>query len=138
MTDSNVSRREFIKTTATGSAVGTVAGLLSAPARARAVGANERIRVGVIGPGRRGFGTHVKTLAKIRKLGAKIDMVAVSDVYTVHRDQAIDYIKRETDVTPKTYPDYRDMLADDAVDAVCIATPDHWHARQTIDALTAG
>jgi predicted dehydrogenase len=65
--------------------------LLTAPARA--VGANERLRVGIIGLGRRGFGTHVKTLAKLRKLGTNIDMVAVSDVYTVHRDQAVEYIK---------------------------------------------
>lgn len=137
MTDSSVSRRDFMKTSATGTAaVGAATSLLTAPARA--TGANDRLRIGIIGPGRRGFGTHVKTLAKLRKLGTNIDMVAVSDVYTVHRDQAVDYIKKETSVTPKTYPDYRDMLADDSIDAVCIATPDHWHAKQTIDALAAG
>jgi len=39
---------------------------------------------------------------------------------------------------PKVFNDYRDLLADKDIDAVCIATPDHWHALQTIDALAAG
>lgn len=137
MTDSNVSRRNFIKKTATASAVGAAASL-APPSPASAANAAERIRIGVIGPGRRGFGTHVKTLAKLRKQGANIDMTAVNDVYTVHRDRAIDYIKNETGVAPKKYADYREMLADDDIDAVCIATPDHWHAKQAIDALAAG
>jgi predicted dehydrogenase len=138
MIDPSVSRRDFMKTSATRSAVGAAAGLLTVTATASNGGANDRIRIGIIGPGRRGFGTHVKTLAKLRELGAKIDMVAVNDVYTVHRDQAVDYIKTETGVTAKTYRDYRELLADDSIDAVCIATPDHWHARQTIDALAIG
>ncbi|MEO2008448.1 MAG: Gfo/Idh/MocA family oxidoreductase, partial [Pirellulaceae bacterium] len=138
MIDSSVSRRDFIKSTATSSAVGAAGGLLSASASAHVAGANERLRIGIIGPGRRGFGTHVKTLAKLRNLGTKIDMVAVNDVYTVHRDQAVDFIKKETGIIPKTYRDYRELLADDSIDAVCIATPDHWHAKQTIDALAAG
>lgn len=40
--------------------------------------------------------------------------------------------------TPKTYDDYKEMLADKDVDAVCIGTPDHWHARRAIDAMKAG
>ncbi len=130
----NVSRRDFIKTTATGAAA---PGILRAPATARPKGANERLRIGVIGTGRRGFGTHVKTLVKLRKLGHNIDIVAINDVYTVHRDQAVGYIKAETGVTPETYDDYREMLLRGKLDAVCIATPDHWHAKQTIDSLDA-
>ncbi|MCA9027972.1 MAG: Gfo/Idh/MocA family oxidoreductase [Planctomycetaceae bacterium] len=60
------------------------------------------------------------------------------DVYTVHRDVAVDYIKQHTGHDKKTYGDYRDMLADESIDAVCIATPDHWHVKQTLDALAAG
>lgn len=134
MSEHGWTRREFMKTTGAGAG----ATLLAATASAQVQGTRERLRIGVIGPGRRGFGTHVKTLVKLRSLGRKLDIVAISDVYTVHRDQAVNYIKTETGVTPKTYADYRDMLADGEIDAVCIATPDHWHAKMTIDALQAG
>lgn len=129
-----VSRRGFIQTSA---AVGA-AGVLAAPAVVRAKGANERLRIGFIGPGRRGFGTHVLSLSKLHKLGRKIDLVAVNDVYTVHRDRAVHFIKKQTGTEPETFDDYRDMLQRADIDAVCIATPDHWHAKQTIDALQAG
>ena len=131
-TDSN--RRGFIKTGAGAAA----AGLTSAAAARAADGAAGRLRIGIVGPGRRGFGTHLKSLAKLRRLGRKLDIVAVNDVYTVHRDRAVDFIKSKTGVTPKTFADYREMIDGDHVDAVCIATPDHWHAKQTRDALEAG
>lgn len=135
MAEHDVSRRNFIKTAAVGAAA---AGVIAAPAPARALGANERIRIGFIGPGGRGFGAHVKTLARLHKEGVKVDLVAVSEVYKKQEEQVCDYIKKETGLEPKRYEDYRDMLADGAVDAVCIGTPDHWHARQTIDAMKAG
>ncbi|MCA9175739.1 MAG: Gfo/Idh/MocA family oxidoreductase [Planctomycetales bacterium] len=135
---SEVSRRSFVQTTAAGAAMGAAAMAVPAAQTACAAAANDRLRIGVIGPGRRGFGTHVKTLAKLRKLGVAVDMVAVNDVYAVHRDRAVDYIKKETGVDAKTYGDYREMLADDSIDAVCIGTPDHWHAKQAIDAMAAG
>jgi predicted dehydrogenase len=132
---SEVSRRQFLASTVAAGAVGAA---LAAPGWARARNANERIRIGFIGPGRRGFSAHVRTLAKLRKEGAPIDLVAVNDVYQVNQDRAVDYIATETGAKPTVYRDYRDLLADGAVDAVCIGTPDHWHARQTIDALDAG
>jgi predicted dehydrogenase len=92
----------------------------------------------MIGPGGRGFGAHIRTLSKLRSDGANIDMVAVSDVYSKNRDRAADFIEKQTGVAPRKYEDYRDMLADKDVDAVCIATPDHWHARQSIDTMRAG
>lgn len=134
MAEHGLTRRDFIKTTG----AGATATILTASASAQAQGSNDRLRIGVIGPGRRGFGTHVKTLVKLRHLGRNIDIVGISDVYTVHRDQAVEYIKTETEVVPKTFGDYRELLADGDIDAVCIAAPDHWHARMTIDALEAG
>jgi predicted dehydrogenase len=130
-----VSRRNFIRSTAVGVAIGhAVAQTQAAPSAA----ANSQLRVGFIGPGRRGFGAHLPSLAKLRKLGSPIDLVAVCDVYSVHRDRAANFIQAETGTAPKTYVDYREMLSDAKLDAVCIGTPDHWHARQTIDALAAG
>jgi len=129
-----VKRRDFLKSSGTSA----VAGLAAATARARAAGANQRIRIGFIGPGGRGFGTHVKTLSQLKRDGANIDLVAAADVYSVHRDQTADYVKQQNGSTVATYVDYRDMLASETLDAVTIATPDHWHAKQTIDAMKAG
>ncbi len=138
MPDEPVSRRSFLGSTAATATAGAAVGhVSSAASAARAANANQRLRIGFIGPGRRGFAAHVKSLTALRKQGAKIDLVAVNDVYAVHRDRAASYIKTETGVAPTIYASYRDMLQDDRVDAVCIATPDHWHARQTIDALNA-
>jgi predicted dehydrogenase len=139
MEPSHATRRDFLKTTAVGAAAATAASaVFSAPAPAWALDANERIRIGFIGPGGRGFGAHVETLTKLRKDGANIDLVAVCDVYKNHVDRAATYIEKEAGGSCKKYEDYNDLLADKNVDAVCIATPDHWHARQTIDAMKAG
>lgn len=112
--------------------------VLGAPGAARAVGANDRLRIGVIGVGIRGFDAHVRILAALAKQGGNLDVVAVNDVYEVHRQRAKAYLAEHTGVTPTLHGDYREMLAQEKLDAVCIATPDHWHAKQTIDALAAG
>ncbi|HEX3656666.1 MAG TPA: Gfo/Idh/MocA family oxidoreductase [Pirellulales bacterium] len=136
MSEDSLSRRTFIRSTAGGVAAScAVAQTLAAP-QPRA--ANERLRIGFIGPGRRGFAAHVKPMVELRKLDQPIDLVAVCDVYSVHRDRAANFIQSETGTAPKTYVDYREMLADAKLDGVCIGTPDHWHAKQSIDALAAG
>ncbi len=133
--DGDVSRRRFVQVASAGTAASVV---LGAPRSARAIGANGRLRVGMIGPGRRGYGAHVRILADLATSGDKLDVVAVNDVYEVHRERAKEYLVKHTGVTPTLYRDYRDMLAREKLDAVCIASPDHWHARQTLDALAAG
>lgn len=133
----NVNRRQFLQTSGTAAvAASAVAGMMTAPARA--AGANDKIRIGFIGPGGRGFGAHVKTLSKLQKDGANIEMTAVNDVYSVQMDEVAAYIKEQNGNTPTKYEDYKDLLADKNIDAVCIGTPDHWHAKQTIDAFKAG
>ena len=129
-----LSRRNFLGA-ASGIAASAVA---SSQSHAAAAGSGDRLRIGFIGPGRRGFAAHVKTLARLRREGAAVDLVAVNDVYSVHRDRAADYIASETGARPDLYGDYREMLADGKLDAVFIGTPDHWHAKQSIDALDAG
>jgi predicted dehydrogenase len=138
MSEASVSRRTFIQTSAAVAAAGQLAGqAFAAPAPSKALGANDRIRIGFIGVGGRGS-NHVSSLTKIKKGGANIDLVAVSDVYSRHQDRAAETIRNDTDFDCEKFEDYRDMLAGDKVDAVCIGTPDHWHAKQTIDALKAG
>ena len=65
-------------------------------------------------------------------------MVAVCDVYNQHREKAATYIEKETGHKPKQYVDYLEMIEKSNLDAVCIGTPDHWHAKQAIDSLESG
>lgn len=132
-----VNRRDFIKTTGTAAAVAAGANLYSTVS-ARAAGANEKIRIGFIGPGGRGFAAHVKTLAQLKNEGANIELTAVAEVYSEQLNMVADYIQKENGNTPAKYVDYVEMLAKEDLDAVCIGTPDHWHAKQIIDCLKAG
>ncbi len=133
----DVSRRDFLNASTVAAAAGVAAGT-STSSRASAADANSRIRIGFIGPGGQGFGSHVKNLAKLRADGAAVELVAVCDVYKNQSDMVATFIKEQTGRAPKQYADYKDLLADKEIDAVSIATPDHWHHRQIVDALKAG
>ncbi len=123
----NKTRRKFI-TDSTRGALG--AGLtLSAASWNHVLGANERVRLGVIGTGLRGG----DVMSHFQKQ-AGVEVVALSDCYDVHLKQALE----KTAGKAKTYTDYRQLLDSKDVDAVLIATPDHWHARMAIDAVQAG
>lgn len=135
----DVSRRNFLKTTTTAAlAAGAAAGVSTAARRARGADGNSKIRIGFVGPGGRGFGAHVRRLTKLAAEGQPIELAAVCDVYNEHRDRAAAHIQKHLGRAPEKYADYRDMYAKANLDAVCIATPDHWHAKQAIDALEAG
>ncbi|MGI9474003.1 MAG: Gfo/Idh/MocA family protein [Rubripirellula sp.] len=131
------SRRDFIKKSA--STVGAVAAVTAATTEvAKAAPATSKLRIGFIGPGGRGFGAHVKRLTKLQVEGEPIELVAVCDVYSEHRDRAANHIEKETGKAPSKHEDYLEMFAKADLDAVCIGTPDHWHAKQAIDSLNAG
>ena len=91
---------------------------------------DDPVRVGHIGTGTRGWslirGTGKSESAKV---------VAVCDVYKPHVERGVE-AARNDDV--KTYVDYRDLLADENIEAVVIATPDHWHEQMVLDAVAAG
>lgn len=131
------SRRAFIKETACTVGALTAAAHVTQTQAAPAKDANSKIRIGFVGPGGRGFGAHVKRLTKLQTEGEPIELVAVCDVFNEHRDRAAKHIEKQTGVAPTKYEDYREMYAKEKLDAVCIGTPDHWHAKQTIDALNA-
>jgi predicted dehydrogenase len=129
----HVSRRSFIQTSSTVAALAIPA--LSAAARAASP--NERLRIGFIGLGVRN-NNHLTSAIKLQNDTGKIEIAAVCDVFNRYRDQAVKTVTDGVKHAPKAVADYRDLLADKNIDAVCIATPDHWHARQTLDALAAG
>lgn len=125
MKESGTSRREFMRKTTT---VG--AGLtLTAAGWNSVLGANDRIRLGVIGTGNRGQ----DVMSAFQKL-PDIEVVALSDAYDKYMNEALE----KTGGKAKTYADYEQLLASKDVDAVLIATPDPWHARMAIDACEAG
>jgi predicted dehydrogenase len=114
------SRRRFI---------GTVAGGLAAAASpGRVLGANERIRLGVIGPGARGMELVQDALAC-----AHTEVAAFADVYTRRLEEA-----RRVVPSAKTFLDYRYLLEDQTIDAVIIATPQHLHCEHFVASLEAG
>lgn len=132
MTD--VSRRKFIQASST-----IAAGAVSVRAKAAtAANKNAKMRVGFIGVGSRGFGAHVKSLSKLAAEGQPIELVAVCDVFDEKRDQAVAHIKKVTGVEAEKFVDFREMFEKANLDAVSIATPDHWHAKQATAALEAG
>ena len=89
--------------------------------------ANDRIGVGVIGPGRQGS----DLMKQFPREGA--ELVAFADCYSARLDRALERFPQA-----KTYHHYRDLLQDPNVDAVIVATPDHWHALNTVHACEAG
>jgi len=132
------SRRRFLQSSAITAGLATGLGTSSASANAQTNAANDKIRVGFIGTGGRGFGAHVTRMTDHQVNGEPVELVAVCDVFNENRDKAATHIKKKTGNEVQTYEDYRDMFAKANLDAVCIGTPDHWHAKQAIDALNHG
>jgi predicted dehydrogenase len=121
-------RREFLYGAAAAAAGGALLTVLSDRAR----GANERLGVGFIGTGGRA-GSHMGMVKHLKEQQSyPVDLVAFCDAYRPRMERAA---KAHGG---KAYMDYRELLADPKVDVVCIATPDHIHAPQAIDAVRAG
>jgi predicted dehydrogenase len=118
MSEPNIARRNFLRGTAA----------LSAAAYSRVLGANDRIHLGVIGPGDRGR----YDMSQFQE-DSTVDVVAVCDIYGEHIDQALQKAPKA-----RGFNDHRKLLEIKEIDAVLIATPDHWHAATAIDALNAG
>ena len=105
-----------------------IASGLTALASTKVLGANDRLRVGVIGAGGR-----MRNLLDSADKAGSYQIVAVSDVYGPHRDEVLE----RSNGLATTHLDYHEVLAKD-IDAVLIASPDHWHVRMAADALAAG
>ena len=101
---------------------------MSAASYMRVMGANDRIQLGLIGCGDRG--EYVMTVFQGSK---QVDVAAVCDIYGAKIDKV-----QQKAVGAKGFSDHRKLLETKTVDAVLIATPDHWHSTCAIDALNAG
>lgn len=90
------------------------------------------VNLGVIGSG--GRGTFVMT---VFQKNPDVRVRAICDVYEPNLENAIS-VAAKAGPAPQAYRNYRQLLEDKPVDAVLIATPEHWHARMVLDALAAG
>lgn len=139
-------RRKFIATSAATVAGISVGGkVMGAPFIAKKRNVNDTIRMGFIGVGNRG--SQLLTLFNDNK---DVEVAAICDVYAPYKERNRSKVSQrylESGKVPKMgdnlgnykqYEDFRKLLEQRDLDAVCIATPDHWHAIQTIQAMDAG
>src|SRR5580692_3703396 len=104
------------------------AAALTAASYSRVLGANDTIQLGVIGPGDRG--TYV--MSRFQQ-NSSVHVAALCDIYSEHIDRA-----KQKAPDAKSFSDHRKLLEEKGLDAILIATPDHWHATCAIDALNSG
>jgi predicted dehydrogenase len=116
-------RRDFMSRAGVGLA------MAAASSRNKVLGANDKIRLGVIGPGGRGRGV----MSHFQKF-PEVEIVALCEIYDEHMRKAQSLVGGGA----REYLDYRGLLDQKDIQAVLIATPDHWHAQMAIDACEAG
>jgi predicted dehydrogenase len=121
MTANTIKRRQFIKQAAATAAVATLPS-------SHVLGANDRVRLGIIGPGARGQEL-MKEFLKVENA----EFVAAADVYTRRHDEV-----KKLAPNIQTFTDYRRLLDLKDVDAVIVATPLHCHTVHFLAALSAG
>jgi predicted dehydrogenase len=119
-------RRKFIKRLAEGAAVVSATSAFSAE---RVLGANDRVNVALIGCGGRGL-----AVARLMRGVPNVEFLAVCDVYDTNAAKGKEWAGTQA----KSFRDFRRVLELKEVDAVLIATPDHWHAIPTVLACQAG
>lgn len=129
-------RREFLKKTALGVTALSIGGLLpgfSAKSYRNISGANERVHIGVVGVNSRG-----SALASNFASQKNSRVIYISDVDTRAAEKCIASISKIEGNSPKAAPDFRKALEDKNMDAIVVATPDHWHAPAALMAMKAG
>ena len=126
-----ITRRSFLNRS-----LGTVAAAVAFPylVPASAFGANERLTVAVIGTGGRG-----RHLARQFSKLSEVRVVAACDLDTRELQKCVDETNKQYgDKACQSYADFREIMARKDIDAVTVATPDHWHALVSIAAARAG
>ena len=130
-------RRNFIiKATAGAAGIGLTSQLnaMSAKSYSKIIGANDRIRVALQGLGRR-FPAYKDAIADKNN---NIELTYLCDVMKSQRERAAAMFAEVTSDKPKLENDIRKVINDKKVDAIFMATPDHWHAPGACMAMQAG
>jgi len=121
-------RRQFAKATAAAAVAASLPATSAASTR-RVLGSNDTVRVGFVGVGNRG-----SQLMEAFAEHKDCQFVAAADVYEPYLDRAKETYGEDLDVVK----DYKALLDRDDIDVIAIASPDHWHAIQAINAMAAG
>lgn len=125
------SRRQFLKTASAGAALA-----FTATSYAKIVGANERISLGLIGCGGRGYDAHMKGVHPYDK-EQNVVFTAVSDPWRQRRERAAARAQEWYGRPARQFVSYKDIVALDDIDAVMIASPDHLHCLHLEAAIKA-
>jgi predicted dehydrogenase len=129
---SELNRRDFLSGGATGSAA--ILGAVSALARPeRILGANNRVRVAICGVHGRG-NDHLENYAKL----PNVQIAALCDIDDTVLAKRTAEMEKMGLPKPATFTDIRKLLEDKSIDAISIATPNHWHSLMAIWACQAG
>src|ERR1044071_3562715 len=127
--DSDVTRRDFLKTAATTASATAFTGITFLTRPERVFGANDRVRVAVCGLKSRGK-EHLDAFSRV----PNVEIAALCDV----DDTVLNKRRGEVAGSPRAFADVRRLLEDQSIDAISIATPNHWHALMAIWACQAG
>jgi len=125
MCASRASRRDFIKVTGAGVASAALATTTSG--YSRILGANDRVRVAICGVRGRG-NDHIHGYSRV----PNTEIAALCDVDENVMNQRLGEIEKRGLPRPKSFVDVRKLLEDKEIDAISIATPNHWHSLMAI------
>ncbi len=124
-------RRSFIKKSSVG-VLGITMGM-TAKSYAKIMGANDRVNIGVVGIRQQGF-NHIRNYAALNN----VEVMALCDIDSRLFPERSEWLKNNGGTVPNTYVDIRNLLENKDIDAISVATPNHWHALAGIWAAQAG
>ena len=124
-----VSRRTFVR-----QSLATAAGVSLWGTTQSWAGANDRVRVAVVGIRGHGFGSHIRNYPFL----PNVEVAAICDVDESFFPERLKWFEQNDKPIPKIYVDIRKLLEDKSIDAISVATPNHWHALAGVWACQAG
>jgi len=131
--DAEITRRDFLKSGASGAGLAALSGISFMAHPERVLGANDRVRVAVVGLHGQGW-AHVEEYSKLKN----VEIAALCDVDENVTNQRVAEMAKKGLPKPATFVDLRKLLEDKSIDAISIATPNHWHSLQAIWGCQAG